>query len=105
MRKTSVQQIEGARGKVKQFIMRNTSALAGEFDLQLGKTGFTNAAKWCIDMQIRHEGRSFDVIVLGSPSKEVRNRLAKKLIQKYTNNLIGISAIDKIEQIDPDLAY
>jgi D-alanyl-D-alanine carboxypeptidase len=105
MSKISVQQIEGARGKVKQFIMRNTSALAGEFDLQLGKTGFTNAAKWCIDMQIRHAGRSFDVIVLGSPSKEVRNRLAKKLIQRYTNNLIGISAIDKIEQIDLDLAY
>ena len=105
MSKISVQQIEGTRGKIRQFIMRNTSALAGEFDLQLGKTGFTNAAKWCIDMQIRYAGRSFDVIILGSPSKEVRNKLAKKLIQKYTNNLIGISALDKIEQIEPDFAY
>jgi D-alanyl-D-alanine endopeptidase (penicillin-binding protein 7) len=105
MSKTATQQVDGARGKVKQFIMRNTSALAGEFDLRLGKTGFTNAARWCIDMQVRHNGRTFDVIVLGSPSKEVRNRLAKKLIQKYTSGLVGLSAIDKIEQIDIDQAY
>lgn len=105
MSKTATQQVEGSRGKVKRFIMRNTSALAGEFDLQLGKTGFTNAAKWCIDMQVRHNGKSFDVIVLGSSSKEVRNKLAKKLIQKYTSGLVGISAIDKIEQIDIDHAY
>jgi D-alanyl-D-alanine carboxypeptidase len=105
MSKTATQQVEGSRGKVKRFVMRNTSALAGEFDLQLGKTGFTNAARWCIDMQVRHRGRSFDVIVLGSPSKEVRNKLAKKLIQKYTNGLIGLSAIDKIEQIDTDEAH
>jgi D-alanyl-D-alanine endopeptidase (penicillin-binding protein 7) len=105
MSKTATQQVDGTRGKVKQFIMRNTSALAGEFDLRLGKTGFTNAARWCIDMQVRHNGRTFDVIVLGSPSKEVRNRLAKKLIQKYTSGLVGLSAIDKIEQIDIDQAY
>lgn len=105
MSKTATQHVPGPRGKVKQFIMKNTSALAGEFDLQLGKTGFTNSAQWCIDMQVRHAGRSFDVIVLGSPTKEVRNKLAKKLIQKYTTNLIGISAIDKIELIDPDVAY
>jgi D-alanyl-D-alanine endopeptidase (penicillin-binding protein 7) len=105
MSKTASQQVDGARGKVKQFIMRNTSALAGEFDLRLGKTGFTNAARWCIDMQVRHNGRTFDVIVLGAPSKEVRNRLAKKLIQKYTSGLVGLSAIDKIEQIDIDQAY
>ena len=100
MSKTATQQVEGARGKIKQFIMRNTSALAGEFDLQLGKTGFTNAAKWCIDLQVRHGSKSFDVIVLGSPSKEVRNKLAKKLIQKYTNGFIGMTVIDQIDQID-----
>jgi D-alanyl-D-alanine endopeptidase (penicillin-binding protein 7) len=103
MSKTVTQQVEGSRGRIKRFVMRNTSALAGEFDLQLGKTGFTNAAQWCIDMQVRHEGRAFDVIVLGSPSKEIRNRLAKKLIQKYTSGLVGISAIDKIEQLDLSL--
>jgi D-alanyl-D-alanine endopeptidase (penicillin-binding protein 7) len=105
MSKTATQQVEGTRGKIKQFIMRNTSALAGEFDLQLGKTGFTNAARWCINMQVRHSGKSFDVIVLGSPSKEARNRLAKKLIQKYTNGFIGITVIDKIEQIDTGATY
>jgi D-alanyl-D-alanine carboxypeptidase len=105
MSKTATQPVVVARGKIKQFIMRNTSALAGEFDLRLGKTGFTNAAKWFIDMQVRHNGRSFDVIVLGSSSKEARNRLAKKLIQKYTSGLVGVSAIDKIEQIDIDTAH
>lgn len=105
MSKTATQQVEGTRGKVRQFIMRNTSALAGEFDLQLGKTGFTNAAKWCISMQVRHNGQSFDVIVLGSPTKEIRNKLAKQLIQKYTNRFVSIVAIDKIEQIDTGVAY
>lgn len=105
MSKTATQQVEGARGKVKQFVMRNTSALAGEFDLQLGKTGFTNAAKWCISMQARHAGRSFDVIVLGSPTKEIRNKLAKSLIQKYTNGFASIVAIDKIEQMDTGTVY
>ena len=105
MSKTATQQVESTRGKVKQFIMRNTSALAGEFDLQLGKTGFTNAAKWCISMQVRHDGKYFDVIVLGSPTKEIRNKLAKKLIQKYTNGFVSIVAIDKIEQMDTGIAY
>ena len=100
MSKTATQQVENSRGKIREFLIRNTSALAGEFDLQLGKTGFTNAARWCINMQVRHSGRSFDVIVLGAPSKETRNKLAKKLIQKYTNSMIGIGAIDKIEQFD-----
>ena len=105
MSKTATQQVESTRGKVKQFIMRNTSALAGEFDLQLGKTGFTNAAKWCISMQVRHDGKYFDVIVLGSPTKEIRNKLAKKLIQKYTNGFVSIVAIDKIEQMDTGMSY
>lgn len=105
MSKTATQQAESTRGKIKKFIIRNTSALAGEFDLQIGKTGFTNAAQWCIAMQLRHDGRSFDVIILGSPSKEKRNKLAKKLIQKYTNGFVGITVIDKIEQIDTDVAY
>jgi len=105
MSKTATQQVEGARGKIKQFIMRNTSALAGEFDLQLGKTGFTNAAKWCISMQVRHAGKSFDVIVLGSPTKQTRNKLAKHLIQKYTNGFVSMGALNKIEQIDMGMTY
>jgi len=101
MSKTVTQQVEGSKGQTKRFIVRNTSALAGEFDLQLGKTGFTNAAQWCIDMQIKHQGKLFDVIVLGAPSKKARNKLAKQLVQKYTNEPIGSSA--KIEQLDLSL--
>jgi D-alanyl-D-alanine endopeptidase (penicillin-binding protein 7) len=101
MSKTVTQRVEGSKGQTKRFIVRNTSALAGEFDLQLGKTGFTNAAQWCIDMQIKHQGKLFDVIVLGAPSKEARNKLAKQLVQKYTNESIGSSA--KIEQLDLSL--
>ncbi len=100
MSKTANPQAETRVGKIYKFIIRNTSALAGEYDLLVGKTGFTNAARWCISMQVRSAGTAFDVIILGSPNKQVRNELAKSLIKQQVGRLVSASAMLNIEQID-----
>lgn len=104
MQKTMQQQAENRRGKLYKFVVRNTSALAGDYDLLVGKTGFTNAAKWCISLQVRLSGKPFDVIVLGSPKKETRNALARKLIETHISLLASKSTLFDIEQIDNDMA-
>jgi D-alanyl-D-alanine endopeptidase (penicillin-binding protein 7) len=100
MSKTASPQVETKVGKIYKFIIRNTSALAGEYDLLVGKTGFTNAAKWCISMQVRSNGVKFDVIILGSPNKQIRNALAKDLIKEHVGRLVSTGAMYNIEQID-----
>lgn len=100
MSKTSYQRAENKKGKITEFVIRNTSALAGEYDIRIGKTGFTNAAKWCISMQVRMAANSFDVIVLGSPTKEHRNKLARNLINTHIGRLAGYSTMHQIEQLD-----
>lgn len=103
MSKTSTQQATTRRGKLYKFIIRNTSALAGEYDIRVGKTGFTNAARWCISMQVRLNGHSFDAIVLGSPSKTARNALVKDIITAHIGRLAG--TVFNIEQIDQITEY
>jgi serine-type D-Ala-D-Ala endopeptidase (penicillin-binding protein 7) len=104
MSKTSVQTLQTSRGHWYKVMVRNTSIFAGDYDLRIGKTGFTNAAKWCINMQIRLSGHSFDIIVLGSPTKHVRNNLVKSLIDKNLSRVVSIGAMYDIEQLDPSSA-
>jgi serine-type D-Ala-D-Ala endopeptidase (penicillin-binding protein 7) len=100
MSKTANPQAETRAGKIYKFIIRNTSALAGDYDLLVGKTGFTNAAKWCISMQVRSSGTVFDIVILGSPTKQNRNTLAKNLIKEHVGRLVSAGAMFNIEQID-----
>lgn len=100
MSKTSQQQAQTQKGKLYRFMIRNTSALAGEYDLLIGKTGFTNAARWCISTQVRLSGNLFDVIVLGAKDKHTRNRLTKAIIEKHISSIASQSTIFNIEQLD-----
>ena len=102
MSKTATQYAQSKRGTIQQLFIKNTSIFAGEYDLRLGKTGFTNPAGWCINMKVRYNGSDFDLIVLGSPSKAVRNTVTSKLLKKYTTRSVRTLAQDKIEQIDAD---
>jgi len=103
MSKTATQYAQSKRGTIQQLFIKNTSIFAGEYDLRLGKTGFTNPAGWCINMKVRYNGSDFDLIVLGSPSKAVRNTVTSKLLKKYTTRSVRTLAQDKIEQIDADV--
>lgn len=63
-------------------LLQNTnSALLNEFNhILISKTGYTNAAGWCVAMTTKEH----IVIVLGSPSKSARVSLARKLIRDHT---------------------
>jgi D-alanyl-D-alanine endopeptidase (penicillin-binding protein 7) len=95
MQKTSTQYAYGKHGQLQQIVIRNTNALAGEYDIKVGKTGFTNPAGWCISLLIKHKGQEFDLIVLGVPTKKLRNDLVISKLKDYI--VISDSAIDQLE--------
>lgn len=84
------------RGRVSQFIVRNTSKFAGDYNIKVGKTGFTNPAGWCISMVIHHNANSFDLIVLGSPNKQTRNDLVSKRLSNYLNYITRYAVENQI---------
>jgi D-alanyl-D-alanine endopeptidase (penicillin-binding protein 7) len=107
MSKTSNQEAQNKKGLWQRFVIRNTNAFAGEYDIKVGKTGFTNPAGWCISMLVKHQGQEFDLIVLGSPSKKVRNDLVSAKLKSYMNVITRSAVIEKIADSDPgpDLVF
>jgi D-alanyl-D-alanine endopeptidase (penicillin-binding protein 7) len=100
MSKTSNQAAQNKKGTWQRFVIRNTNAFAGEYDIKVGKTGFTNPAGWCISMLIRHQGQEFDLIVLGSPSKKVRNDLVAVKLKNHMNWITTNAVIKKIDLLE-----
>jgi D-alanyl-D-alanine endopeptidase (penicillin-binding protein 7) len=86
MRKTATHYALSKNGRSQQIIIRNTNVFAGEYDIKVGKTGFTNPAGWCISLSVKHQGQEFDLIVLGVPSKNLRNNLVALKLKDYTLN-------------------
>ena len=87
MSKTVSSKAQDKRGIWQKFLVHNTNAFAGQYDIKIGKTGFTNSAGWCIDMSISYKDQEFDIIVLGSPSKKVRNDLVSQKLKNYMSTL------------------
>ncbi len=104
MSKTSNQEAQSKKGLWQRFVIRNTNAFAGEYDIKVGKTGFTSPAGWCISMLVRHQGQEFDLIVLGSPSKKVRNDLVSTKLKSYMNVITRSAVIEKIVDSDSEPA-
>ena len=100
MSKTSSQDAQNKKGIWQRIVIRNTNAFAGEYDIRVGKTGFTNPAGWCISMLIKHQGHEFDLIVLGSPSKKVRNELVAVKLKNHMNWITRSAVIEKIENLE-----
>ena len=100
MSKTSNQEAQTKKGLWQRLVIRNTNAFAGEYDIKVGKTGFTNPAGWCISMLIVHQGQEFDVIVLGSPSKKVRNELVAVKLKNHMNWITANAVIKKIDLLE-----
>jgi D-alanyl-D-alanine endopeptidase (penicillin-binding protein 7) len=105
MSKTLEAESLNKRGIWQRVIVRNTSAFAGDYDIKVSKTGFTNPAGWCITMMIEHQGHTFDLIVLGSPSKKTRNDLVSSYLKDYMNFITRNSVIQKIDLIDADTGF
>ena len=87
MSKTAITSATNKKGLWQQLVIHNTSAFAGAYDLRVGKTGYTNPAGWCISMTVKHKDREFDIIVLGSPSKQARNNLVATKLKNYMNTI------------------
>jgi len=100
MSKTGTAEAETKPGFLKQFLIKNTSMFAGMYDIQVGKTGYTSPAGWCISMLIRHSGQEFDIVVLGSPSKQARNALTEKQLKNYMNYITRYDMLKKIGVMD-----
>jgi D-alanyl-D-alanine endopeptidase (penicillin-binding protein 7) len=105
MSKTLESESLNKRGIWQRVIVHNTSAFAGDYDIKVSKTGFTAPAGWCIAMMIEHQGHTFDLIVLGSPSKKIRNDLVSSYLKDYMNFITRNSVIQKIDLTDNDTGF
>ncbi len=105
MSKTLEAESLNKRGIWERVIVRNTSAFAGDYDIKVSKTGFTNPAGWCITIMIEHQGHIFDLVVLGSPGKKIRNDLVLGYLKDYMNFITRNSVIQKINLIDTDTGF
>ncbi len=105
MSKTAEADTMTKKGIWEKIIIRNTNAFAGNYDIRVGKTGYTSPAGWCISMLIVHQGHEFDLIVLGSPTKAIRNNLVDQYLKEYMNFITRNSVIRKIDLIDTDTGF
>ena len=53
-------------------------------------------------MLVRYQGQEFDLIVLGSPSKKVRNDLVSAKLKSYMNVITRSAVIEKIVDLDSE---
>lgn len=62
-------------------ILRNTNPLLKEFsNIALSKTGFTLNAGRCLALSIESQARKHIIIILGEPTPQKRNEIARNLI-------------------------
>lgn len=90
---TSVQRqalFEVNRGrKIRTIEIDNTNKpLLFEFDeIRVSKTGYTTAAGWCVGMLVQSRGQEFVVVIMGAPSKQARNDLARTTIYNQLRDI------------------
>jgi D-alanyl-D-alanine endopeptidase (penicillin-binding protein 7) len=60
------------KNKMLTIIGRNTNPMAGDKRIMIAKTGFTNAAHFCIASIVRDGEKEYAIILLGSPNKKTR---------------------------------
>lgn len=80
--RSTVQTVQPKGKRAHLALLQNTnSTLLNEFNhIIVSKTGYTNAAGWCVAMTTTEH----IIIVLGSKSKAARNELARKMIRDHT---------------------
>lgn len=68
--------------KTKTLTMANTnrSLLVDFKNVLVSKTGFTSRAGRCLAMLVERQGVKYAIIILGEPSKQARENVARKLL-------------------------
>jgi len=61
---------------------RPTSTYFGDEKIVALKTGFTNAAGFCITMIVNNNNQLYNIVVLGSRTPNERSRIVKELLTK-----------------------
>jgi D-alanyl-D-alanine endopeptidase (penicillin-binding protein 7) len=81
-------QVEIKNQRYRVLLDNTNKMLLAKFEeIKLSKTGFTNSSGWSVGMILERHGQRFIVVVLGAPTKESRYNLAKKLIEKYFEDI------------------
>lgn len=77
------------RQRVRTIELQNTNRpLLFEFDeIMISKTGFTNAAGWCVALMVEKKGRTFIVVVLGAKSKQERLDIARNIVYNQLKDI------------------
>ena len=98
IRAASVKKTAIIETKVKKQIrtirLEHTSApyLFQFENIQITKTGLTNAAGWCVALQVEQKGQIYQLIVLGSKTKQQRLDKVKDLMY---NNVIDSNIYER----------
>ena len=71
------------KNKIRTVSLLNTNrTILFEFgNILVSKTGFTSHAGRCVAMLVDNKGEQYAIIILGEPSKQARDRVARNLIQ------------------------
>ena len=67
--------------KVIKIVVSPTSTMFGREGIMTIKTGFTNAAGFCITMLVNCENKVYSITVLGARSKKERSTIVEKSLQ------------------------
>ena len=75
------------KNRVHTVSLPNTNrTILFEFDnILVSKTGFTNHAGRCVAMLVDNRGEQYAIIILGEPTKQARDQVARNLIQISSN--------------------
>lgn len=71
-----------SKNRTKQITLANTnrSILADFRNIVVSKTGFTSRAGRCLAMLVERRGAKYAVIILGEPSKQARENIARNIL-------------------------
>jgi D-alanyl-D-alanine endopeptidase (penicillin-binding protein 7) len=98
IRDISVKKVAIFETKVKKQVrtisLEHTSApYLFQFDnIQITKTGLTNAAGWCVALQVEQRGQTYQLVVLGAKTKQQRLDKVKDLMY---NNIIDSNIYER----------
>jgi serine-type D-Ala-D-Ala endopeptidase (penicillin-binding protein 7) len=75
--------------KIRTIELPNTNRpLLFKFDeIVVSKTGWTNAAGWCVGMVVEAQGQRFIVVILGARSKQERFDIAKEVMYNHLRDI------------------
>ena len=75
--------------KIRTIELPNTNRpLLFKFDeIVVSKTGWTNAAGWCVGMVVEAQGQRFIVVILGARSKQERFDIAKEIMYNHLKDI------------------